>query len=77
MVFSLTGRSGRRVVELDELPLKEILPEPNESTHDLISIAHTFLTQLKGGQNILIVRAFQIWTRLSLELASSQFFGSV
>lgn len=77
MVFSLTGKLGRRVVELDELPLKEILPEQNESTYDLISIAHTFLTQLKGGLNFLIVRAFQIWTRISLELASSQFFGSV
>lgn len=28
MVFSLRDRLGRRVAELDELPLKELLHEP-------------------------------------------------
>ena len=51
MVFSLRGRLGRRVVELDESPLIELLPEPNWSTHDLINISHTFLTQLKEFSN--------------------------
>lgn len=77
MVFSRRGRLGRKVVELDAPPLKEYFPEPNWSTHDLINIAHIFLTQLNEKLSFLIVKTFQIWKRLSLEVVSSQSFGGV
>lgn len=50
MVFSLRGGLGRRIVELDEPPLKEPLCEPNWSTYDLINISHAFLTQVNEKQ---------------------------
>lgn len=44
------GRWRRGFVELDEPHLKELLPEPNGSTHELINISHTFVTQLNEKQ---------------------------
>ena len=63
MAFSWSGRLGRAVIELDE-PTPVLLLEPNCSPHDLISISYTFLTQFRGKQSFLIVRAFKIWKSL-------------